>query len=101
MGLYEEEMMEYIDTIETRSLWQKFVDYCNIRPNKIITRQEIINDCAFKYQVKVIDSYRLYLMRTGYISRASIGKYILSCKIPITLSLTRCKKLAYPKIKGW
>ena len=81
--------------------WQRIVAYFNTRyahHQKVVKRVELLKEFYFvDIRTELLDSYRLYLTRAGYLSHIGNGKYRVEKPIPVFLSQRECYRRAYPK----
>jgi hypothetical protein len=73
--------------------WQQLIRYCN--KHKAIKRSELLRTLPC---TSSIDCYRNYLTQAGYLRIVSRGVYAQLKHIPTTLTLRKCRQIAYKKI---
>lgn len=83
--------------------WDKVVEFFNQNYSKgsnwhQIWRGRFISDSRFKKtSVTLIETYRLYLTRAGYILHIGRGMYLIVRPIPLSLTSKECYRKAYRK----
>lgn len=82
----------------TTSKWYHFKKFINsFVPGTIITRKQIIKEFG---ELTLIETYRLYLTRAGYLPHVGVGQYQLVNRPHLSLTLKKCTQQGYG-IKSW
>lgn len=83
--------------------WDKVVEYFNRQYAKgtgwqYVWRGRFIRDKRFKKSSRtLIETYRLYLTRAGYLLHLGPGMYFVLRPIPVLLTSKECYRRAYRK----
>lgn len=73
-----------------KSLFQKVLTFLNTQEN--ITRQELIKVCG-EDNIKVIDTYRSYFSRAGFLVPNGRGRYTRLSHIPSNLTIAKLREI--------
>lgn len=77
--------------------WQKVVEYFN-GSLPYVSRKAYLYDLRFgNAQLQLLETYRLYLTRAGYLRHVARGTYKIVKHIPLRLSSKQCYRMAYKK----
>ena len=87
-----------------KNTWEKVVWFFNLQRElgpafQRVCRQRFIGDKLFKKDsLTLIETYRCYLTRAGYLKHIGLGLYEITRTIPWTLTSKECYRRAYPKV---
>jgi hypothetical protein len=83
----------------SRPLWGRTIEFWSAQPKtRTVSRKEMFAGLGVRHENKpvVLDGYRLYLCRAGYLLHAGVGLYRRVGRIPARLTVEEARDRAYP-----